>query len=88
MLRNQISQMSEDVFTRCGDLINEISPSLQADYRHLKGQIQSEKEENDLLYREMMNLKRENQSAQKRMQLIAHAVGRLEKALGVKPKKL
>jgi hypothetical protein len=53
----------------------------------LKEQIKGEKEENDLLYREMMSLRREINSSQKRVQVIAFAIGRLEKSLGVKPKK-
>ncbi|TNV78515.1 hypothetical protein FGO68_gene11405 [Halteria grandinella] len=35
----------------------------------------------------MMSLKRENNTSQKRIQVIAASIARLEKALGVKPKK-
>jgi len=75
------------VITRCEDLEDGLIPNIRYDYQTLKSQIKAEKEENDLLYREMMSLKRENNTSQKRIQVIATSIARLEKALGVKPKK-
>jgi hypothetical protein len=47
-----------------------MQPGMVHDYLSLKGYIKSEKEENDLLFREMMSIKRENQNALQRIHII------------------
>jgi predicted nuclease with TOPRIM domain len=86
-VRGEIEELAESVIRRCEDMEDGFIPNIKYDYQTLKGQIKAEKEENDLLYREMMSLKRENNTSQKRIQVIAASIARLEKALGVKPKK-
>lgn len=87
LLRSQIDELTECIITKCEDLEEQYTPQIRYDYQTLKTQMKAEKEENDLLYREMMSLKRENNTSTKRIQIIAAAIGRLEKSLGVKPKK-
>ena len=64
----------------------DLQPSTLQDYTTLKSYIKAEKEENDLLFREMMSIKRENQSALKRVQIITAKIAHMEKTLGVVPR--
>ena len=47
------------MFTQYGDLINQYHPMLQQDYLTLKKNMFHEKEDNDLLYKELVKIKKE-----------------------------
>lgn len=85
-LRNNISFLTDTLITKYSDILDDALPSLKNDYNQLKQQIKGEKEENDLLNRELLNIKKEQMMALKRIQVCRQAITKLELALGVKPK--
>lgn len=87
-LTQELDSLTQQVLARCGDMQDDLQPSTLQDYTTLKSYIRAEKEENDLLFREMMSIKRENQNAMKRAQIIADKIAHMEKTLGVVPREI
>ena len=58
-LRSQIAALMETVDEQYGDLVDQIQPSFKQDYSKLKHDIHGQKEERNLMARELTKLKKE-----------------------------
>lgn len=56
---------------------------LLADYKQLKGQIKEQKDENELLYKSLLHLKKETASAAQKIILCQNRIARMENNIGL-----
>lgn len=64
-------------------MLKEIHPDLINDYKHLKTSIKEQKDENEQLYKQLLNLKKETASAAQKIALCTNRIQRLENNVGL-----
>lgn len=60
-LRGDIDCLMNTLINKVEDTQNEVDPQIYADYKSLKGDMKNQKEENEMLYKTLLNMKRETQ---------------------------
>lgn len=60
-LRGDIDCLMNTLINKVEETQNEVDPQIYADYKSLKGDMKNQKEENELLYKTLLNMKRETQ---------------------------
>lgn len=63
-LRSEIFDLRQKLVEENEDVLNELSPQLLQNYKSLKNEIKANKNENDLKYKELLNLKKGNAQLQ------------------------
>ena len=58
-LRGDIDHLMNSLIAKVEDTQNEVDPQIYADYKTLKGDMKNQKEENEMLYKTLLNMKRE-----------------------------
>lgn len=60
-LHGDIDCLMNTLISKVEDTQNEVDPQIYADYKSLKGDMKNQKEENEMLYKTLLNMKRETQ---------------------------
>ena len=58
-LRGDIDHLMNTLISKVEETQNEVDPQIYADYKSLKGDMKNQKEENEMLYKTLLNMKRE-----------------------------
>ncbi|CDW77969.1 UNKNOWN [Stylonychia lemnae] len=82
-LRSQIDSLMNNLIEKNEGVLQEIHPDLIDDYKTLKDTIKEQKDENEQLYKLLLNLKKETASSNQKIQLCQNRIARLENNLGV-----
>lgn len=62
-LRRDIDNLTNNLIEKNEGVLSEIHPELIDDYKSLKNSIKEQKDENELLYKMLLNLKKETASS-------------------------
>ena len=57
-MRNRVEGLMNQLIERDEDVLKEIHPDLIDDYKNLKGTIKEQKDENEILYKQLLHLKK------------------------------
>jgi len=60
-LRGDIDCLMNTLINKVEETQNEVDPQIYADYKSLKSDMKNQKEENEMLYKTLLNMKRETQ---------------------------
>ena len=63
VLRAQTESLTNKLIEQNESVLNQIHPSLLNDYKELKSNIKTQKDENEQLYKQLLNLKKETASS-------------------------
>eukprot|EP00347_Sterkiella_histriomuscorum_P012904 403366772 len=87
-LRSQVDHLMTQLIEKNEGVLQEIHPDLIDDYKTLKDTIKEQKDENEQLYKLLLNLKKETASSSQKLQLCQNRIARLENNLGVNTNQL
>lgn len=64
-------------------VMDDVQPDIYADYKALKRDIKNQKEENEILYKSLISLKREAKEQQDKIVFCAERIQKMEQHLGM-----
>lgn len=82
-LRKDIDGLMNQMIDKNEGVLREVHPDLLGDYKKLKSSIKDQKDENEILYKQLLNLKKETASSAQKITLCANRINRLENNVGI-----
>lgn len=82
-LRKDIDGMLNSLMAKVEDVQNEVDPQIYADYKHLKGDMKEQKDENEQLYKTLLKMKTETAIQREKVEFCRGAVEQMEEHVGM-----
>lgn len=82
-LRGDIDNVMNNLIEKTEGVLDDVQPDIYSDYKSLKKDIKGQKEENELLYKNLFHLKREAQEQRDKVALCKDRVQKMEQHVGM-----
>ena len=84
--RDDVQTLMDLLIERNEGVLGEAKPGITEDYHHLKSKIKEQKDENEQLYKHLLQLKKESAQTQQKINLCQSRILKLEDTLGIQAK--